>query len=731
MEIDFKQLNQDLKQQINLLLIEWLPGGKTMGREYMCASIRGGRGDSMRVNTETGVWADFATNDRGGDLISLYAAIEGRSQYESAKILLEKYNTTNNPPESKPKPEPKPEKIKSVVIKSDSNKSDLENSSSKWKYTDKEGKVLFCISRYETTQGKSYTPWTLNADKVWVRKGYPAPRPLYNLKEIHDNPDKYILIVEGEKAADAAKQLVGSAYVVTTWSGGAQSWGRNNWKPIWGRNILIWPDADEIGISVSDKIGKELQKYCPEVKIINPEDQAKGWDAADAVNEEWDWNTFKIWAKARIKLCTALTKPEVQEVKRIHVEDLDIYSESTHAIWEKLGVIYTTNGQPVYNITNCMRILNGLPAYKDRIWFDEFHRKIFTNIPNKNSNGSIREWADIDDLNMAHFFQEVIGLLRISDDMCNKALRIFANNDTRNEPKDWMNSLEWDGTPRIDTFFIDCLGSKDSEYTRSVSKNFWISMVSRIFRPGCQVDNMVVLEGPQGSGKTTSLRIIGGNWHIEALENITTNNFFQALHGKLIVEIGELSAFPKAEIQRIKQVVSCNKDRYRAPYDRAPADHSRMSVFVGTTNESKYLHDSTGGRRFWPIKCGYINNDLIHKNREQLFAEAVSRSKNNEPWHIMPVSSTLAEQESRHQADEWEFIIGRHLKFKDECNLADVAKECLGVDLARLDMSVQRRISGILKRLGWRNVVSDDSNDVSREWIGPEEEVKQQDEFEF
>ena len=174
------------------------------------------------------------------------------------------------------------------------------------------------------------------------------------------------------------------------------------------------------------------------------------------------------------------------------------------------------------------------------------------------------------------------------------------------------------------------------------------------------------------------------------------------LQGKLIIEIAELDSFSRADSTRIKQVVTCKMDRYRAPYERTPEDHQRMTVFVGTTNDDHYLRDSTGGRRFWPVKCNEIHVKLlIEAMREQLFAEAVHRFKAGENWHETPRGMTLQEQEERRHVDEFEEIVQNYLAGKYEVKLLEIA-EHIGIRQADFDRGSQMRIAKIVRFLGWQ-----------------------------
>jgi len=204
--LDFSGLNQTLMSDIRGHVSHWLPGGKIIGHEYCVGDLRAAKGDSLRVNLSTGKWSDFATGDAGGDLISLYAAINNMDQKTAFEKLcnLSSYvpNKDNKKTTKKdhdqapqfappPKGTPMPDKLKSATMK--------------WRYCSLEGETLFLTSRFDVRGKKQFCPWSWSPNDGWVKKLWPAPRPLYGLEYIGANPDKPILIVEGEKACDAAR----------------------------------------------------------------------------------------------------------------------------------------------------------------------------------------------------------------------------------------------------------------------------------------------------------------------------------------------------------------------------------------------------------------------------------------------------------------------------------------------------------------------------------------------
>lgn len=363
------------------------------------------------------------------------------------------------------------------------------------------------------------------------------------------------------------------------------------------------------------------------------------------------------------------------------------------ALWDEWGLHRSANGAPLLNLSNAVSIIEHDPQLQNLVYYDDFLQRVM--------HRDAREWGDADDINLALYVQRNTGINRIGRDIVSQAVIAVAHKHKRNCVREWLDGLTWDGTPRIDEFFGDCLGAEDSEYTRSASRNFWISMVARVYAPGCKVDNMAVLEGAQGAGKSTALQIIGGAWFAEQHESATNPKAFaEVIQGKLLIEISEMDAFSKAEVSRVKQTISCPSDRFRVSYGRHAQDHPRQCIFVGTTNRDDWNRDETGARRFWPITCGAIRLDVIRDNREQLFAEAVARHKKGEPHWLMPAESTREEQEARYAADPWLDRISEIVKGETSVTTAYVAEK-LDIEPRARDRHSEMRIGACLRFLRW------------------------------
>ena len=205
--------------------------------------------------------------------------------------------------------------------------------------------------------------------------------------------------------------------------------------------------------------------------------------------------------------------------------------------------------------------------------------------------------------------------------------------------RDYLNGLEWDGVPRLDTAVIDYLGAEDNELTRAMTRKHLVAAVARVMRPGIKYDYTLALTGPEGIGKSTLIRRLGRQWFDDSLVTIEGKEGMECLRGKWLIEIGELTSYKKSTAEAYKAFLSKQEDAYRPAYGRRTEVFPRQCVFFATTNEAAFLKGDTGNRRFWIIECGadIPRRDVfteLEANVDQIWAEAVVRWRDGEQLYL-------------------------------------------------------------------------------------------------
>lgn len=308
------------------ILESWLPGGRLEGHEYACSALTGGPGRSLKVNIQTGLWSDFATGDSGNDPVSLYAAIHGMKQGEALRELTDVLKISGGTGTMA--------KAKSqgwvpiIPVPAEAPTPTLEHPrhgkpSSIWTYRDHDGRVLGHVCRFDHPSGdKDVLPMTYgheeNNPPSWRWKSWPEPRPLYGLERLAlAEAVAGVLLVEGEKAADAAARLRGPGKVCMTWPGGCKAAGKVDLSPLVGRPVGIWPDADKPGFDAALALARRLKEVgaVSVVIIVPPAEATQGWDLADAEAEGWTADRVTEWMKDNTKTPEEFVKLTVERFR--------------------------------------------------------------------------------------------------------------------------------------------------------------------------------------------------------------------------------------------------------------------------------------------------------------------------------------------------------------------------------------------------------------------------------
>ena len=314
-----------------------------------------------------------------------------------------------------------------------------------------------------------------------------------------------------------------------------------------------------------------------------------------------------------------------------------------------------------------------------------------------------------EDVGALQMWVQSVGLPRVGKDIMHQAVDVVARMNHYHPVRAYLRSLTWDGVPRIRDLFPKYFGSADTDYAQDIGEMFLIAMCARILKPGEKCDYMPILEGDQGTLKSSACAVLAGEWFSDSLpDNISSKDASQHLRGKWLIEAGEMHQLTRAETTQLKMFLTRDTERYRPSYGRKEVVEPRQCVFIGTTNRDDYLKDETGARRFWPIACGNIDLQKLKADRDQLFAEAVSRYDTGTPWwpnKDFEKERIQPEQDARFDSDVWEERIIPYLDGLEtkRVTLIQIARSCLDFETVdKLGKREQLRIAAVLTHLHWK-----------------------------
>ncbi len=455
--------------------------------------------------------------------------------------------------------------------------------------------------------------------------------------------------------------------------------------------------------------------------------------------------------KAATGISVAILEKQIGELRRRLNATGDVHHRPIRPRWAS-RLRLDLAGTPERNEANVITALGSDEAFAGALVFDEFRQEILIGRPlpwdEHTSPGNIRvprPWSDADDVRCAEWLQR--REINVAPAVVSRGVGAVARDIRIHPVRDYLQGLVWDGTPRLETWTLAYLGAEDTPLNRAFGSLWMISGIARIMRPGAKVDHMLILEGPQGTKKSTALKVLAGEeWFTDEIAEIGSKDAAQQMRGIWIIEIAELDAIGRAEVSRIKAFLTRTVDRYRPPYERYVVEVPRQCVFAGSVNPDTYLRDETGNRRFWPVRCGRIDLDALRRDRDQLWAEAAARYRAGAIWWLDDpalVAAADVEQEARYHSDAWDALIERWLAFerrrvnhgyagyddwRDEevaraTPLADVSvgeilQHAIGLEPGRWSRSDQMRVTAWLKARGWRRYQArlGSGGDAPREW---------------
>lgn len=605
MAINFKAIADRLLSNGESYLNEWLPAGKRKGREYVLGGLDGSAGHSLSINIDTGVWKDFASGKGGADFISLYAAIHGLTQGQAAKQFSD--GKTDNLPEDTYLPG-----VESPKIPDHSKYGKPKHIA---EYRSADGKIVGYICRFDPpNERKQVIPRTCwrrhDGTAYWRWKKWPGMSPLYRLPEMLARPDAKVLVVEGEKKAERAQQLLPD-WVVIGWCGGVEAVKLTDWAPLQGRYCWIWPDADEPGAIAA----RAIKKIVPALHIVKlPDDIEIGWDLGDAP----DGFPAEKWLREGDELTIHIEQPTVSpDMVALTLTHLDPKAPD----------------RPLATLANMQDLLN---YYKIICRYNVTAKRVEITVPGEEFSSENEEESSL-----ACIYSRMKEWKMPTDGHLMYLLRI-ADKNQYNPVLNWVRSRPWDRVTRLPEFY-DTIESPEHEAKELLIRRWLITAMCMALYNGIDSAGCLVLQGPQNMGKTWWIKKLVPEDLREKLIRTDASvdpkdkDSVSQVISYWICELGEIGAtFNRADLQAIKTFITRDHDTMRRPYGVGDKRYPRRTALVASVDQKMFLYDTAGDRRFWTIPCTAINSyhDI---DMQQLWAEILHLIEvDGETWKLEP-----------------------------------------------------------------------------------------------
>lgn len=416
--------------------------------------------------------------------------------------------------------------------------------------------------------------------------------------------------------------------------------------------------------------------------------------------------------------------------------DFDGISGEDPDAWKR-DLELTQEGGIRSTIGNIRLILENDPALKGALAWDEMDMlpSVRRDLPWREARDRRgKTWQNSDDANLRLYLERTYGIggrEKIFD-----AVETTMKAHSFHPIRDYIQSNDWDGAERVDTLLIRYLGAEDSAYTRAVTRKTLTAAVARVFQPGIKFDYMLTIRGKQGIGKSALISRLAGNWFSDSFSTVQGKEAYEQVRRAWIIEVGELAGMKKAEAETIKLFISKREDQYRPAYGRQVETFPRQCIFIGTTNESEFLRDQTGNRRFWVVDTPNsdarvdFREELTEEIVQQIWAEAYCRYRQGEKLYLdgaleeeaTAIQSSYAESDDRtglvqayldrllpegwenmdlYQRREWLQSDAEGERRRNRVCRMEIWCEALGNPPGKMDGYEGKRIGGIMRELGW------------------------------
>ena len=354
--------------------------------------------------------------------------------------------------------------------------------------------------------------------------------------------------------------------------------------------------------------------------------------------------------------------------------------------------------------------------FAGKIRLNEFAQQpyLYGSVPWENEN-NCRAWSSHDDSALFSLIQADYGLKSRQDFA--DALKNVSMRNKFHPVRELLDSLTWDGKEHIRSLLPEYLGAEDSDYTYQVMRLWMLGAVSRVYKPGSKFDYTIILQGSQGIGKSTFLKLMAldDSWFNDSLDSLDSDKAVQSLTGSWIIELAELKSLARTAggVESVKRFLTATQDKYRIPYERRADTFYRQCVFAGTTNKDDFLQDETGNRRFLIIHTGVTKPSKslftpeVMEDIKQAWAEAVHIWKNEDPQLILPeacIQQAKELQEANMADDGKRGIILDYLEGKTQVCAREIWFEALEESISPKSYQTSEINSIIAKVPGWQRM---------------------------
>ena len=532
-----------------------------------------------------------------------------------------------------------------------------------------------------------------------------------------------IFYVEGEKDVNT---LMKRGYTVFT-CGGSGDWKKGVSEIVRQANVIILADNDKSGEQLAYQVMQDLQLIANNVSIIKPMPEVPKADITDYFEEGHTVEEFENLIRNvddTESICTDVQQDQKQDTgkkRTVTQKSKDEVAGCPALVFKFLDCNYDEDG----NVKSVKQLVHNFEIVMDKdsrfagkIRLNEFAQQpyLYGSVPWENEN-NCRAWSSHDDSALFSLIQADYGLKSRQDFA--DALKNVSMRNKFHPVRELLDSLTWDGKEHIRSLLPEYLGAEDSDYTYQVMRLWMLGAVSRVYKPGSKFDYTIILQGSQGIGKSTFLKLMAldDSWFNDSLDSLDSDKAVQSLTGSWIIELAELKSLARTAggVESVKRFLTATQDKYRIPYERRADTFYRQCVFAGTTNKDDFLQDETGNRRFLIVQTG------VKKPSKSLFvpeimdtiklawAEAVHIWKNEKPQLILPeayMQEAKELQEANMADDGKRGIIQEYLEGKTQVCAREIWEKALGENVSPRKYQITEINDIIAKVPGWKKLKS-------------------------